>query len=115
MTFEVPDAVGATTAEPARCRVCGKSVRMRMDGVVGAHEHGGRRCSGYLRPPAGESPCGMFCTGIAGRVSWPAEYEPGKPHASTLVCHDPEHQGEAREWVRQVTGHEGVLLPVGRR
>ncbi|WP_157253134.1 hypothetical protein [Nonomuraea typhae] len=43
-------------------------------------------------------------------MSWPEPYQPGQAHASTYVCYDPQHQREAAQWVKSITGHEGVFV-----
>jgi hypothetical protein len=91
------------------CRVCGRDSALNVDELVIPHGPRNSRCPGSHRPPVGEPPC-AFCGRMAGRVAWPEPYEPGKPHASTYVCFDPEHQREAIEWVKSVTGHEGVFI-----
>lgn len=99
------------------CRVCGRDSAVNSDEEI--HPHKGRtetgllvsgRCPGSHRPPKDEPPCGMTCGRWAGRVSWPEPLDPGKAHASTLVCFDPEHRSEAAQWVKSITGHEGVFV-----
>ncbi|MER7361858.1 hypothetical protein [Nonomuraea wenchangensis] len=92
----------------AKCRVCDKDSALNQDELVHPHGPHGSRCRGSHRPPAGEPPC-AFCGRMVGRVAWPEVYDPDRPHASTYVCYDPEHQREARLWVKTVTGHEGVF------
>jgi len=94
----------------AECRSCGRNLTLNQDDHIHPHKRLTTPCPGSGRPPAGEPPCDHDCGRKAGRVSWPEPYEPGKPHASTYVCYDPEHQAEARLWVKSVTGHEGVFI-----
>lgn len=106
-----------------RCRVCGNRVQVRSgDDVAAAHrsrvadwvrgpdgeprtDYSGRRvrgrCPGSFRPIAGEPPCTPDCRVVG---TWGVLYERGKPHASTVVCGSREHQREAAEWVRSITG-----------
>ncbi|MGH8881365.1 MAG: hypothetical protein ACRD0P_29120 [Stackebrandtia sp.] len=56
------------------------------------------------------------CRLFIGRVSWPADLEPGNgPSASTYVCAEKEHQTDAARWVKDITGHSGVFVPFQRR
>ncbi len=99
-----------TSRRRAECRSCGRDSALNSDGLVQPHKADGVRCDGSHRPPAGEPPCGFWCGRTAGRVSWPEPYQPGQAHASTYVCYDPQHQREAAQWVKSITGHEGVFV-----
>lgn len=94
---------------PIRCRVCRKSVRPRADETVMAHGS----CEGSMQPPLGDPPCAR-CGPTVGRVSWPVDLAPAADAVSTLVCDSPRHQREAAEWVRSVTGHDGVFVEMRR-
>jgi len=95
--------------ESIRCRVCGKSVRLRDDETAGKHDgKTGRQCPGTGLPPVGDPPCLPTCRAV-GTIGWPVPYERGKPHASTHVCDSPSHQDEASRWVYERTGHAGVF------
>jgi hypothetical protein len=51
----------------------------------------------------------------AGRVAWPTGMpEHGERHASTYVCARTACIEDAREWVREITGTRGVLVPFER-
>jgi hypothetical protein len=104
-----------TRDERPRCRVCEKPVRVIDDGLAGAHNINGVRCYGYRRPIAGEPPCDN-CGPRVGRMSWPEDLRPaeGEGSASTYVCAHPDHQADAAEWVRSITGHKGVFVPSRR-
>ena len=94
---------------PIRCRVCGKTVRLRADDTAGRHDdESGRQCPGTGLPPHGDPPCLPTCR-MVGTIGWPVPYEREKPHASTHVCDSPSHQDEARAWVHGLTGHAGVF------
>lgn len=96
-------------ADPIRCRVCAKPVRLRADDTAGRHQgQSGRPCPGAGLPPHGDPPCLPTCRPV-GTVGFPVPYEQGKPHASTQVCDSPSHQDEARAWVQAITGHAGVF------
>jgi hypothetical protein len=100
-----------------RCRVCGKTARLRQDGTAGPHRgKDSRQCDGSGRPPAGEPPCLMTCRAV-GFMGWPGigQLRAGEPHASTHVCDSPSHQVEASAWVRSITGHDGVFQLFTRR
>jgi hypothetical protein len=105
----------AAADERPRCRVCKKLVRVTANGLVGSHQAKGVCCPGMRQPPAGDPPCGN-CGLAVGRVSWPEDLRPvgGEGSASTYVCRREEHQAEAAEWVRSITGHEGVFVPSSR-
>jgi hypothetical protein len=96
--------------DPIRCRVCGKSVRVRADGTVGYHnDNSNSQCPGTGLPPAGDPPCLPSCRPV-GTIGWPPEgTRRGEAHASTVVCDSPSHQDEARTWVHGITGHSGVF------
>lgn len=109
--------------EDPRCRVCGNRVRVLDDGEsAGAHTSrlgpvvkdsagvvtGRGRCPGSYRPIAGEPPCTPTCRTIG---SWGVPYVKGKAHAATHVCGDVEHQREAAEWVKSITGEWGSFTP----
>ena len=101
-------------SERQPCRVCGKRVYVRQDGMVSLHGS----CPGSLRPPEGETPCTVYCP-TAGRVSRPEDVASAvgtsMAMASTYVCANPEHQKEAVRWVESVTGHRGVFVEFKRR
>lgn len=101
-------------SDRAPCRICGQRVYHRFDNIVSPHEANGAICPGTRRPPEGEPPCSVYCCRDAGFVCWPtnpADIE-NNAHASTLVCANPQHQAEAIEWVRAITGHPGVFLTI---
>ena len=91
-----------------RCRVCGGRVRMRADEMAGKHTADGVTCRGAGLPVAGEPPCLPACRPV-GTIGYPVPYEPGRPHASTVICDSPSHRAEASEWVEGITGHAGVF------
>lgn len=107
----------------AECRICGRDSAINSDEEIRTHNgmdkagfSTGRRCPGSGRPPKGEPPCGSRCGRLGGSVHYPADlFAMADPlsvkHAATHACFDPEHQGEAAEWVRSKTGHKGVYVP----
>jgi exo-beta-1,3-glucanase (GH17 family) len=61
------------------------------------------------------APCDSRCV-LVGVVGWPADGPVNDlPHASTVVCADPQHQLAAVEWVRSRTDHGGVFAPFRNR
>jgi hypothetical protein len=107
-----PSKENPLMTDEVRCRVCSRPAQMRLDDTVKTHQVGGARCDGSLQPPAGDPPCTLSCGRDVGRVSWPVALDPSRrgPMAATFVCERPSHQREAAEWVRSLTGHEGVFV-----
>ena len=54
--FQMPSGRGiartASDATTGRCAHCGRAFRRRIDGLLTAHDAGGRRCTGSGQPPA---------------------------------------------------------------
>lgn len=97
----------------AECRSCGRDSALTQENLIHGHLSGDSRCRGGGRPPAGEPPCDVVCGRMVGRVSYPPDLtsaDLSKPHASTYVCADTDHQAEAAEWVRSKTGRAGVFV-----
>lgn len=114
-----------TRQRRAECRVCGRDSAINQDEQVRPHNGSSKtgllvsgRCPGSGRPPASEPPCDHSCGRTAGRVSYPPDLtkaDLSQAHASVYVCFDPEHHAEAAQWVKSVTGHEGVFVEMKAR
>lgn len=96
----------------ARCRRCGKPVKLRADETVMPHDdYALRRCTGTGLPAAGEPPCPPSCEPV-GYICWPPDVpRPGEAHRSAVACGREDHQREADAWVTAGTGHHGVFRP----
>ena len=104
------------------CPVCNREMNLKADGTVRHHSGQGRdvfgnrsyRCEGAGQQPSevvDEPACTHRSTEGVGVVCWPEEYEPGKAHASTCVCHRAACQEDAVSWVERQTGHPGMFKP----